>query len=265
MTTLPPEGADTTRPSPARLYDYYLGGKDNYPADRHVGDSLLEQIPELGSMARANRAWLRRVVGFMARQGIDQFLDLGSGLPAQDPTHQVAQSVHPDARVVYVDHDPLAIAHANALLATDPERTTVVGVDMRDPHAVLDHPHTRRLIDFDRPVGLLFVAVLHFLPDSVHPHQIVRTYRDALEPGSCMAISHVDNETAPERAALLEQVYASTSAAGQARGRAEIEAFFDGTELVSPGLTYVSDWRRELHDTSWSPAQAWVLGGVGRL
>src|SRR5699024_2683489 len=191
MTTLPPEGADTTRPSPARLYDYYLGGKDNYPADRHVGDSLLEQIPELRSMARANRAWLLRVVGFMARQGVDQFLDLGAWLRAQVPTHQVAQSVHAAARVVYVDHDPVAGAHANAMLANFPERTTVVGVDMRDPHAVLDHPYTRRLIDFDRPVGLLFVAVLHFLPDSVHPHQIVRTYRDPLEPGSCMAISHL--------------------------------------------------------------------------
>lgn len=265
MTTPPPEGADTTRPSPARLYDYYLDGKDNYPVDREVGDRLLEQIPEIRSMAQANRAFLRRVVRFMARQGIDQFLDLGSGLPTADNTHEIAQDVSSDARVVYVDHDPLAVRHAQALLATDPEQTTVVAADLRDPDSILSHPETLRLLDFDRPIGLLLIAVLHFLPDDARPYEIVRTLCDALPPGSMVAISHVDNETAPERAALMEEVYKNTSAPGRTRGHTEIRRFFDSTELVPPGLTYVCDWRPELRDTAWPPEQAWVLGGVGRL
>lgn len=261
----PPEGADTTRPSPARLYDYYLGGKDNYPVDREVANDLLEQIPELRDMARANRCFQRRAVQYMARQGITQFLDLGSGLPAQDPTHEVAQAIDPKARVVYVDHDPLAVAHASAMLAGDPDRTAVVAADLREPWSILSHRETTRLIDFSRPVGVLLVAVLHFFSDDAHPHEIVRTLREALSAGSFMAISHVDNETAPDRAAQLEQMYATTSAPGQARSHNEIKAFFDGLTLVHPGLSYVCHWRLQPGDPYWAPARAWVQGGVGRL
>ncbi|GAB3724253.1 SAM-dependent methyltransferase [Nocardiopsis nanhaiensis] len=266
----PPEGTDTSRPSPARLYDYLLGGKDHYTVDRQVGEQLLAQIPELQSMARANRAFLHRVVRYMARQGIDQFLDLGSGLPAANPTHEVAQGTHPTAQVVYVDHDPLAVTHARAMLATEPDRTAVVAADLRDPAAVLDDHDTRRVLDFDRPIGLLLVAVLHFFPDAVRPEEIVRTYLDALPPGSYIAISHVENETAPERAAYLEQVYARTSAPGQTRNRAQIEAFFTGTDLVAPGVVFVSDWPGDPADghlplTAYHPPEkAWVLGGLAR-
>ncbi|MFL1427506.1 MULTISPECIES: SAM-dependent methyltransferase [unclassified Nocardiopsis] len=265
MTTPPPEGVDPHKASPARLYDYYLDGKDNYPVDREVGDRLLEKIPEIRSMALANRAFLRRVVRYMAGEGIDQFLDLGSGLPTADNTHEVAQTVNPDVRVVYVDHDPMAVAHGNAVLATDPERTAMVAADLRNPASILSHPDTRRLIDFDRPVGLLLIAVLHFLPDDTRPYGIVRTLRDVLPTGSITAISHVENQTAPDRAALMEEVYASTSAPGRTRSHAEISRFLDGMEMVHPGVTYVCDWRPELCDTYWPPDQAWVLGGVGHI
>lgn len=272
MTTPKPEGADRSRPSPARLYDYYLGGKDHYPIDRETGDRLLKQIPELKSMAQANRAWLRRVVRYLARQGVDQFLDLGSGLPTVDNTHELAQSVNSDARVVYVDHDPLAVIHGQALLATDSGRTAVVAADLRDPWSILAHRETNRLIDFSRPVAVLLVAVLHFLPDDARPYDLVRTYRDALPSGSFVAISHVDNEAAPHRAALLEEVYAATSAPGQTRSRHGFTRFFDGMELVEPGVTYVCDWQPDLGTDDYTgpealcpPDEAWVLTGVGRL
>lgn len=272
MTTPTPEGADRSRPSPARLYDYYLDGKDHYPIDRETGNRLLKQIPELKTMARANRAWLRRVVRYLARQGIDQFLDLGSGLPTVDNTHELAQSINPDARVVYIDHDPLVVIHGKALLATDPGHTAVVAADLRDPWSILAHRETKRLLNFSRPVAALFVAVLHFLPDDARPYDLVRIYRDALPTRSFVAISHVDNEAAPHRAAQLEEVYAATSAPGQTRNRTEITRFFDGMELVEPGVTYVSDWRPDLGtdectgpEVLYPPDKAWVLAGVGRL
>ena len=217
-------------------------------------------------MARANRAWLRRVVKYLAEEaGIRQFIDIGSGLPTQDNTHQVAHRHAPGSHVVYVDNDPIVGAHAAALLAEDPATTAVVGEDLCHPEAILEHPETQRLIDFTRPVGLLLVAVLHFFRDADRPYEVVAQLRDALCPGSFIAISHVDNETAPERAAYLEEVYARTSAPGQTRSRAEILRFFNGFDLIAPGLTYIADWRPEPGDTYFPPEQAWGLGGIGHI
>lgn len=260
-----PDGAAGLRLSPARMYDYLLGGKDHYPVDREAADSLLSQIPELRSMALANRAWLGRAVEYLARAGVDQFLDLGSGLPAQDPTHRVARSIIPGARVVYVDHDPLAAAHSRAMLTDDPAATAVVQADLRDPAAVLSHPETLRVLDLGKPIGVLMVAVLHFIRDSDDPYGLVDTYVDAVAPGSYVAISHVESDTHPDRARLLEQVYATSSAPGQARTHSRIAGFFDGLDLVAPGVCHVADWRRRSGDTHWWPAQAWVLGGVARI
>ncbi|GAA3744917.1 trans-aconitate methyltransferase [Spinactinospora alkalitolerans] len=263
-SSFPPD-IDTSTPSPARLYDYYLGGKDNFASDRQAAQRLYAKIPELRSMALANRMWLRRVVKHMAQAGIHQFIDIGSGLPTQDPVHQVAHRHAPGCRAVYVDNDPIVLVHARALLADDPATTTVVEGDLRDPRAILTHPETRRLIDFTQPVGLLLIAVLHFLRDADHPYGVVRQLRDALCPGSQLAISHVDNTTAPERAAFLESVYAASSAPGQTRSHHDIAAFFNGLEPVDPGLAYVSDWRPESGDTYFPPEKAWVYGGIGRI
>ncbi|MUL41576.1 SAM-dependent methyltransferase [Streptomonospora sp. PA3] len=262
----PPPDVDTAVPSAARLYDFYLGGKDNYAADRHAGGQLLERVPELRSMARANRMWLRRVVRYLtAEAGIRQFIDIGSGLPTQDNVHQVAQRHAPGAHIVYVDNDPIVGRHAEALLAEDPATTTVVQADLRHPQTILDHPDTRALIDFTQPVAILLIAVLHFLTDEHRPYEVVRTLRRSLCPGSYMAISHVENETRPDGAAFIEEVYARSSAPAQTRNHAEIAAFFDGLDLVEPGVVPVADWRRDFSETYWPPEQAWGDAGLGRV
>jgi hypothetical protein len=247
------------------MYDYLLGGKDHYPIDRETADFLLARIPELRSMALANRGWLGRVVEHLAHAGIDQFLDLGSGLPAQNPTHEVARTIRPDARVVYVDHDPLAVAHSRAMLGGATAGAAVVQADLRTPREVLEHPETRRVLDLDRPVAVLFVAVLHFVRDADDPYGLVDTFVDALAPGSYVAISHVEHDTHPDRAHLLEQVYATSAAPGQTRSRHQIERFFAGLDLVEPGVRHVADWRRRPGDSYWWPGQAWVLGGLARI
>ncbi|GAA3747483.1 SAM-dependent methyltransferase [Salinactinospora qingdaonensis] len=263
--SLPPE-VDMTTPSAARLYDFYLGGKDNFPADRQAGNDLLARIPEVRTMAQANRLWLRRVVRYLvAEAGVRQFIDIGSGLPTADNTHEIAHRHDPQARVVYVDHDPIVLAHARALLAEDPVTTDVVQADLREPHTILRAPQTQRLIDPEQPVAILLVAVLHFLRDQDGPHEILAQLREELAPGSFLAVSHVENDTMPERAELLEQLYAATSSPGQTRGYAEIAGFFEGFELVDPGLCHVSDWRPDPDEPYYPPEQAWGYGGLGRL
>lgn len=252
-----PNGIDTTTPSAARLYDYYLGGKDNYAVDRAAAQQLFEQVPELTSMARSNRGFLRRAVKFLAQNGVTQFIDIGSGLPTQDPVHEVAQRHAPGSRVVYVDNDPIVQVHAEALLADDPSTTKVVPADLREPEAILDHPDVRGFLDFDKPVAVLMIAVLHFLRDEDGPYDLLQQYRDRLSPGSYIAITHVEKDTHPERAAFLEQVYAATSAPGQTRSHGEVARFFDGMTLVEPGLVHGSDWRPEETETYYPADQAW--------
>ncbi|GAA1763644.1 SAM-dependent methyltransferase [Streptomonospora arabica] len=257
--------------SAARLYDYYVGGKNNFAVDRELGERIEQQIPEIRKMASANRRFLGRAVDFMARQGIDQFLDIGSGLPAENPVHEVVRRRIPEARVVYVDNDPVVRVHAEALLADRAEITGVVEADMRDPESILGRPELTGRLDLNRPVGLLLVAMLHFLQDHQDPYGLLRRYVERLPAGSYVAISHVENETAPERAAALERFYANTSSPGRARSSAEIARFFAGLELVDPpGLIHCDDWTTEPSPVVDAadyipPEQAWGLAGVARI
>jgi len=255
MTQLP--GVDTTRPSMARVYDYWLGGKDNYAVDREEAHRLQQILPELPRIARENRDFHRRAVGYLAEDaGIDQFLDLGAGLPTAHNTHDIAQAVNPSARTVYVDNDPVVLVHGRALLAAG-RHTAMVLADLRDPRAVLDHPDVTGLLDFTRPVGLLLVSVLHFIPGQ-EPYRIVRELRDRLAPGSHIVISH---GLATPRTSQAAAGYRAADA--QVRAREQIQELFDGFELVEPGLVPLTDWRP---DTPPHPdaEQLPFLCGVGR-
>jgi hypothetical protein len=255
-----PDGVDVTRLSPARLYDYYLGGENNFEVDRIAADALREIMPELSDMAWSNRGFHQRAAEWIAAQGIRQFIDIGSGLPAAGNTHEVVQSVHSDATVVYVDNDPLVTVHGRALLA-DEARTRVFEGDLRDPKAILTHPDVTTLIDFEQPVALLIVAVLHFFPDAADPAGVIATLTEQLAPGSHLVISHAGSDLLPADQEGME-IY-QTASEGALRSHAEITAFFEGFDLVEPGLVRVPQWR----PTEELPAdidQYWMYGGVGR-
>jgi hypothetical protein len=247
-----PEGVDPTRPSPARLYDYYLGGTHNYEADRQAAEQIRRAMPDLADAAWANRGFHGRAAVWMAAsQGIRQFLDLGSGLPTQNNTHQAVRRVAPDARVVYVDMDPMVAAYSAPLLSADGS-TTLVTADLRDPDSVLEHPELRRLIDFSQPLGVLMTAVVHFVADGSDPWSLVRRYMTATAPGSYLALSHLTHERVPPQIteAGLE-VYQRTATNIYARSRDEVTRFFDGLELApaQPGgeraITFVGLWGAE--------------------
>jgi O-methyltransferase involved in polyketide biosynthesis len=253
---------DISRPSVARMYDYYLGGKDNYRVDREAVERVAEAMPEIRQLAQENRAFLRRAVRYMARQGIRQFIDIGSGLPTVGNTHEIAQTIVPDARVVYVDNDPVVLAHGRALLASD-DNTSVATADMHSPDDVLQHAETTKLIDFDQPVGILMIAMTHFLTVDERP-SVMGRLRDALAPGSHLTVTHVTTDgKAPEAVAQIEAVYATTPTPIYFRDRASIEEFFDGFELVEPGLVTPDTWRPDPDDPA-PEATKWLYAGVGR-
>lgn len=251
---------DTSKPHPARIYDYFIGGKQNFPSDRAVADQLFEAMPVLPLLARANRAFLGRAVRYAAQQGVKQFLDIGAGLPATGNTHEVAQSVHPDAAVVYVDNDPLVTVHGRALLA-DEARTRVFEADLRDPKSILAHPDVTTLIDFDRPVALLMVAVLHFVTDEADPAGVIAGLTENLVPGSHLVISHAGSDLLPENLEGMEAYQAASE--GALRDRAQITEFFDGFDLIDPGLVRLPDWR-PTEEPPTDIDQYWMYGGVGR-
>ncbi|MET8451875.1 SAM-dependent methyltransferase [Streptomyces sp. NPDC005209] len=234
------EEIDTSRPHPARIYDYLLGGKDNYEVDREAADELAAVAPEVRISVRANRDFLRRAVRHVVGSGVRQILDVGTGLPTSPNVHETAQEVAPDVRVAYVDNDPIVNAHADALLSRS-GATSIVLADLRDPRAILDHPDVRRVIDFDEPIALLLVAVLHFLTEAEKPDRIVATLRDALPAGSFLVLSHATGDFADRAAA--QAVYNRATATMNLRTRAEVEGFFEGFELVDPGLVQVPFWR----------------------
>jgi S-adenosyl methyltransferase len=257
-----PGGIDTSRPSVARMYDYYLDGKDNYQVDRDAVDRVEAAMPEIRQLAWENRAFLRRAVRYMARQGIDQFLDIGSGLPTVGNTHEIARQVVPGARVVYVDRDPIVAAHGRALLATD-EDTTVAIADMNRPGEVLGHPETGRLLDLSRPVGVLLIAMVHFIAGADRA-RVMGELAGALPPGSHLAATHVTADGHPaEAVAQIERVYAATPTPIYFRGHAEVGRFFDGLELAEPGLVTVDAWRPDPADPA-PAATRWLYGAVGR-
>ncbi len=236
---------DTSTPNPARMYDYYLGGKDNFPADRRAADEVLAIVPEVPALSEEGRAFLRRAVRYLAGEaGVRQFIDLGAGLPTQGNTHEVAQAVAPAARVVYVDNDPVVVTHGQALLATD--NTVMVHADLRDPGAILRHPLVRETIDFDQPVAVLLLSILHFIRDEEDPAGIVARFRDAIAAGSYLVLSHGSADVWPELAERVARVYARSTAPLVTRSRIEIEDLFEGFELVEPGLVRAGHWRPDL-------------------
>jgi len=251
---------DTTRPHPARIYDYLLGGKDNYEVDQRAADELVAAAPEARIGVRANRAFLQRAVRFVVDSGVRQILDVGTGLPTPPNVHETAQEVAPDVRVAYVDNDPIVKVHADALLGNT-EGTSVVLSDLRDPRALLDHPDVRRIIDFEQPVALVLVAVLHFLTDAEKPGEVVATLRDALPAGSFLVLSHATGDFADRAAARA--VYNKATATLNLRARAEVERFFDGFELLEPGLAQVPFWRPDTEPPARS-AEIGFYGGVAR-
>ena len=256
------------RPSPARMYDYFLGGSHNFPADRAAAERVIALAPETPLIAQANRAFLRRAVTALLAQGIDQFLDLGSGIPTVGNVHEVAQEAHPGARVVYVDIDPVAVTHSAALLAGNPH-ATVIQADARRPETILGHPEVRRLLDFGRPLGVLLVGFLYFIPDDAEATGLVRGLRDALAPGSYIVISHAINELAERMPAkAIEdglEVYRHSTHPVALRGRAQVARFFEGLTLVEPGLVDMPLWRPEGPDDVFleAPQQASFVAGVG--
>jgi hypothetical protein len=258
-----PPGIDTRSPNMARMYDYALGGKDNFAADREAVEQLFSFSPENRYVPRANRRFLGRAVRFAAAQGIRQFLDLGTGLPSQGHVHEVVAEINPGASVVYVDYDPVVVNHAKALLV-DSDSVTAVAADIRDPGDILTHPGVTELIDFSQPVAVLFVAVLHGIPDGDDPAGIVRAFAAGISPGSYLILSHLTSEGHPPAlVAQKEEVFARSNAPVSYRSRAEILRMFDGFNLVEPGLTAVTQWRGDDLDRKLDAAGQWWLAGVG--
>jgi serine/threonine protein kinase len=259
----PPTELDVFTPNVARIYDYFLGGKDNFDADRKAAERILEIIPEARSGATINRAFVGRVVRFLAGEGIRQFIDLGAGLPTQANVHEVAHQVDPAARVVYVDNDPVIRVHAEALLHSV-DTATVIEADLRDPGKILEHPELLALIDFSEPVAVLMVGILHFIADFENPYGIVAQIRDRMTSGGYVAISHATSDPYPS-GNKVAAVYSKATASLTPRGHAEIRRFFDGFDLLEPGLVYAPEWRPDsLFDDVIDPASSHMIVGVAR-
>jgi len=232
-------GIPLDRPNAARMYDYLLGGYHNFAIDRGAAEKMVAINPDAPLIMQANRAFLRRAVKFLVAQGVDQFLDLGSGIPAGGNVHEIAQQLNPAARVVYVDSDPVAVRHSEAILRDTPH-ATVIQADIRQPDQILDHPDVRQLLDFSQPVAVLLLFLMHFITDDEPAYGVVRVLRDRMVPGSYMAISHgTHDNVAPDVVERLQNLYARSPTPVKLRSRTEIAAFFDGFELVDPGLVYV--------------------------
>ncbi len=256
---------DVTVPNVARIYDYLLGGKDNFAADREAAEELKKILPEAGLACRQNRRFLERVVAFLvSSRGIRQIIDIGPGLPTQGNVHQIAQDIDPATRVVYADYDPVVVQHAQALLARD-DSVAVVRSDLRSPRELITHEGIRAMIDFTRPVGILILATLHFITDYEQPHEILRELRATMAPGSYLALSHITaDDVHPEASKAAQKVFAGASAPAVPRPRGEILRFFDGMEMVPPGLVDINAWPAS--GTGQLPRSSRLLmyGGVAR-
>jgi hypothetical protein len=261
-----PEGVPLDRPSPARIYDYNLGGYHNFESDRVAADQFNQALPDMPLNSRVLRAFLRRVVGFLIDEDIDQFLDLGSGIPTVGNVHEIAQQANPSARVVYVDIDPIAVTHSQAILVDNPH-ADAIQADLAEAEGILAHPAVESLLDFGRPMGILILGVTHFVIEDERVYAAVRTFREAAASGSYLAISQMSlEEVAPEIVDTLYQIAARSQIPTKMRSYAETERFFDGLDLVEPGLVKPPLWRPEgpddlLHD---HPERVLGWGGVGR-
>ena len=254
---------DTSVAHIARVYDYWLGGKDNFEADRQAGEDALAAYPDLVSSVRANRAFLARGVRFLAAEaGVRQFLDIGTGIPSANNTHEVAQSIALQSRVVYVDNDPIVLAHARALLVGGPEgRTDYLDADLRDTDKILDRART--LLDFSQPVAVMLVAVLHLIGPEDHPYSIVSQLIDAVPPGSYLLLSHVASDIEPEKMAEMgKRLNRLLAQKGTYRSQAEVTDFFAGLQMAEPGVVPVQHWRQDSEVEGARKAAMW--GGVAR-
>jgi hypothetical protein len=266
-----PTTIDTSKAHEARFYDYWLGGVDHYQVDRSLGDEIAAHVPTIRSMVRHNRAFLGRAVRYAITElGITQFLDIGTGLPTARNTHQVAQDVDPAARIVYVDKDPLVLAHARALMSSAPEgKTAFIHADLHDPESILSDPVLIETLDLDRPVAITLTLIMMYFRDSDDPHGIIARLLKSVPSGSCLTISH---PTADFNAAATAQAVQACEHAGITmvpRTRAGVENLFTGTEIVAPGVVTLEDWHPELAEESLYEADpaagpAWIWAGVGR-
>ncbi len=256
--------ADLEQPSVARVDDYYLGGSHNFAVDRRLARRAIELWPELPLIMQANRAFLRRSVRYLVRQGITQFLDIGSGIPTEGNVHEVAQAASPEVRVVYVDIDPVAVAHSRAILNGD-QRADIVHADLRDAAAILGDPRAKRLIDPTQPIGVLMVAILHFFPGEKDPASIIAQYRKRMAPGSYLVVSHASHEGRPDLVGPLTELYRHSTAPLTMRSRQEIEALLGGFDLVPPGLVFLPLWRPDSPaDVDDHPERFSSYAAVGR-
>ena len=263
-----PRELDTSIPSAARAYDYYLGGAHNFEVDRAFAEQIVELMPHVRRIAELNRAFLRRVVRYLLSQGIRQFLDIGSGIPTAGNVHEIAQQQAPESRIVYVDYEAMAYNHARLLLADNPN-AAIIQADLREPNVILNSPTTHELIDFSQPVGLLMVGVLLFISPEDRPADLVAQYRDQLVPGSFFAASQMADEgAAPEQQQQLARLVAAYQDANESvfvRTREEFATWFDGMELVPPGVTYMPDWQPDEPVDVTDVVRPLGYGAVGRV
>ena len=262
---VPPVDLRIDLPHSARMYDYWLGGKTNFPPDRALGEAFEQAIPSIKLMARENRRFLGRAVRYLAGEaGIQQFLDIGTGIPTEGNTHEIAQSVNPKARVVYVDNDPIVLAHARALMdSTDAGRTAYIHADLREPEKILTDPVLAQTLDLDRPVGLTLVAVLMLIADRDDPWGSARTLMDALAPGSCVAVTHPGSDFDPVAMDAVVEAAARGQMVLVPRARDEVARFFGDWELVEPGVVPVMGWRPDGEPPA-DPNAAYYWSGVAR-
>jgi SAM-dependent methyltransferase len=259
------------RPHPARVYDYFLGGKDNFAIDRQAAEHLLEAFPGFRTAARSNRMWMHRAARYAAEQGITQFLDIGTGIPTSPNLHEVVQAIIPSAHVVYADNDPIVLSHSRALLVSHPRgKTAYLDADVTDPDSILQSSEVKEVLDLSQPLALSLVGVFHYLPDALEPYELVKRLLEPLAPGSLLIFSHCTPDFAPELWEQAMVVYKQDGGDAQVRSREEVTRFFDGTELVEPGVVSPFRWhpdaetqqlvdKGEFTDISCS---LWV--GVGR-
>ncbi|MCL2729412.1 MAG: SAM-dependent methyltransferase [Actinomycetia bacterium] len=254
---------DTSRPHPARMYDYFLGGRDNYEVDREAAERVLDVVPEVVLGARANRDFLRRAVGYLVDSGVRQIIDIGTGIPTSPNTHEIAHAISPDVRVAYIDNDPIVATHAGARLLGTGNTGFFLG-DMRKPRSILEHPTIGELIDVRQPVALMLVSVLHFVADQDDPAGLIAAYRETLPPGSHLVLSHATGDFHGERAGDVAAVYKKATASLTPRTHAQVLALFDGFDLVEPGLVQVHEWRPD-EATQVPDRPVGVYGAIGRL
>jgi SAM-dependent methyltransferase len=262
--SVPPD-VDPNVPQSARVYDYWLGGKDNYPADRRLGDAIAERVPMIRTMIREQRAFLRRAVRFLAAEaGVRQFLDIGTGIPSPGNVHDVAQEVAPASRVVYVDNDPIVLVHSRALLSsTSAGQVAFIQADLREPRGILDDPAIAKTLDLTQPVGLVLIGIMHHLRDHDDPRRVVATLMDALAPGSYLVLSQSTPDFDPEAMAGLAAVSEQGGIPNVPRTLADTEAFFAGLELVEPGLVPMAAWRPD-PGAELDPRSVYAYAGVAR-